>query len=640
MKSSVTVRSASAVGRAWVGCQKRRRGVGRRRAAATLAAAIGVTFAGGEAARANTPDYFTGLDTANPFALDDPANYTTLAVPPVMAVPTAANDAVIAVPTDAAVVAGATLTFNSSTSATQALGSLDVNTSSAITIYNQVPSTTVTLTLGGSTGNAYAPNAADLLFVASGTTLSINSSSTSTVYGSLPIALAQSGNFDVAGTAYVGSAISGAFGITKTGTGTLTLGASQSFTGGLTISAGTVSVASSTYLGAATSVTTLAGGTDLSFTNAALITSASTKTFVLSGGTAEIDAAVSTTLDGVISGAGGLVKGGPGVLNLTPTAGASLTSNTYAGGTTVAAGTLAFGTQNALPAGGTVTLDAGTVLLDTNNASNGTFMTGVNLALAGAATFNESTAARTFTMGGTVTGTGPLTKAGPGTLYLTNAGNTYSGGTNLSTGVLRSQVTLGTGTGTVTINAGLLGGNGSVGAVIVNTGGAIGAGPSGSVTGTLTTGGETWNTGGALLSKVGAAGTTSDTVVMSSLAFNASAFTVNLSNASTAAVVTSGTVLVLADDTDPTKANPFNASGTAPIALSSLALNLSSGVTLSDTTFALATRPDTLGNGGFDLVLEDVAATPEPTSLLLLGVAATPLAVGRRRSARGTRASG
>ncbi len=607
-----------------------------------MAAAGWATVALGGTARANTPDTFTGLDTANPAALDDPNNYS------LNTVPSTTNDAVIDTMASAPT---SLLTFNSSTP-TQAFGSLNVNTSSPVLIYNAVPNTSggttgnsvVTLTLGGGT-NAYAPAAADLLYVGAAATLSVNNSSASTVYGNLNIALAQSGNFDVAGTAYVGSTISGAFALTKTGTGTLTLAGANTFTGGLTISQGTLAVASATYVGPATFsttpvvTTTIAAGATLSFTNTSAITSTtSLRTYALSGGNDAINIANSTTvlLGGVISGTGALVKTGPGGLILGPTTynTSTYTSNTYTGGTNIAAGSVRFATQNAIPAG-TVTFADGTALVDINTSSSGAFAAGVGFLLNGSATFNESTAAKTFTLNGSITGTGALTKAGGGTVYLASVGNTYTGGTNLSAGTLRSNATLGTGTGTVTINAGLLGGNGSVGAVVVNAGGTVGAGSSGGSVGTLTTAGQTWNTGGALLSKVAAAGTTADAVVMSSLSDAASSFTVNISNASTAATVTSGTVLVLAVDTDPLAANPFNASGTAPIALSTLMLNTSSaGVTFSTTTFGLATQADTTGDGGYDLVLEDTAAAPEPTSLLLLSAAAAPLAVGRRRATR------
>ena len=46
--------------------------------------------------------------------------------------------------------------------------------------------------------------------------------------------------------------------------------------------------------------------------------------------------------------------------------------------------------------------------------------------------------------------------------------------------------------------------------------------------------------------------------------------------------------------------------------------------------FALGTQPDSTVSDGYDLILQTSAA-PEPTSLLLAGLAAAPLALGRRR---------
>jgi fibronectin-binding autotransporter adhesin len=85
-----------------------------------------------------------------------------------------------------------------------------------------------------------------------------------------------------------------------------------------------------------------------------------------------------------------------------------------------------------------LTLDAGTLQFtgpsDTRNngGNNGLALT---LAVAGG-TVEVTNPGTTLTVAGLIAGTGQLTKTGPGTLLLTNAGNTYSGGTNVSTGVL------------------------------------------------------------------------------------------------------------------------------------------------------------------------------------------------------------
>ena len=82
------------------------------------------------------------------------------------------------------------------------------------------------------------------------------------------------------------------------------------------------------------------------------------------------------------------------------------------------------------------------------------------------------------TFSGVIQGDGSFTKVGQGTLILSNA-NTYAGGTTIKNGtlVVNNLSGSGTGTGTVQVNAGVLGGRGSItGAVTVGTGSGRGAG--------------------------------------------------------------------------------------------------------------------------------------------------------------------
>ena len=105
---------------------------------------------------------------------------------------------------------------------------------------------------------------------------------------------------------------------------------------------------------------------------------------------------------GTISGVGGLRQIGAGTTILTA-------SNTYTGGTTIAAGTLQLGDGNGLDG-----------YVQGNVTDDGT------LAFA-------NTASQTF--GGSISGSGSLTKTGADALILTGS-NTYSGATQLSGGLL------------------------------------------------------------------------------------------------------------------------------------------------------------------------------------------------------------
>ena len=189
---------------------------------------------------------------------------------------------------------------------------------------------------------------------------------------------------------------SGAGGLIKNGTGTLTLGGTNAFTGGLTINAGTVSVASSSNLGAST--VTFNGGT---LSTSAGITATHSVTLNAGGGTFNTNG-FNSTLSGVISGTGALTKSGAGTLTLSG-------ANTYSGGTTVSAGALQ----------GTTTSLQGNVV---NNAS---------------LVFDQTT---TGTYAGAISGSGSLTKQNTGTVILTGA-NTYSGGTTVSGGTLQGDAT-------------------------------------------------------------------------------------------------------------------------------------------------------------------------------------------------------
>jgi autotransporter-associated beta strand protein len=157
-----------------------------------------------------------------------------------------------------------------------------------------------------------------------------------------------SGSYGVAGTG----------GITKRGSGKLTISNSNSYTGATTVEAGTLSVATVSDSGVAGtlgsgSTVALNGGT-LEFTGA---TGSSNRTVSLgsSSGTISVSSAngVLTLSSAMTGAAGGLTKTGNGTLILSA-------NNTYAGATNVGAGTLQLG------AGGSTGSIAGSVSVDSS----------------------------------------------------------------------------------------------------------------------------------------------------------------------------------------------------------------------------------------------------------------------------------
>ena len=167
------------------------------------------------------------------------------------------------------------------------------------------------------------------------------------------------------GTA-IGSTNSG--GLTKNGTGTLTLTGSNSYSGGTTLNTGTLVIGNTAAAGTGT-ITQTSGSSLLKFDTTGTITNAmsiynvaSNQTMTLSGSiTAQntpSDVASGTTLsiNGTISGSGGVTKNGTGTLTLNG-------NNTFTGNTTINSGTLRAGAANSLGDTAEVMVNSGGSLL-------------------------------------------------------------------------------------------------------------------------------------------------------------------------------------------------------------------------------------------------------------------------------------
>ncbi len=144
------------------------------------------------------------------------------------------------------------------------------------------------------------------------------------------------------GTASFAGTLSGAGGFTKAGTGTLTLSAADTNSGGTTASAGTLRAGTAGAFGSG--LLTAASGATVDLAGFAQSVSglSGSGTITLGSGTLSAGDATNSSFGGLISGTGALTKTGTGTLTLAGT-------NTYSGATTINAGTLSVNGSIASP---------------------------------------------------------------------------------------------------------------------------------------------------------------------------------------------------------------------------------------------------------------------------------------------------
>jgi autotransporter-associated beta strand protein len=259
------------------------------------------------------------------------------------------------------------------------------------------------------------------------------------------------------------------------GMGTVILTGANTYSGGTFLNGGTLQVSADNNLGAASGGLTFNGGT-LRFGSSFDLSPSRPIVLDAGGGTFNTNGFSSTVTQAIV-GAGALTKAGAGTLTLNGI-------NTYSGGTIFEAGILAVAGNGHLGTG-PLTFKGGTL----EDLTGGNLLSDVDIELAPAGGTFLADAATTSALNGTIRGSGPFTKTGPGTLILTG-NNTFSGGTTINEGTLVVGVPAGSssltsfalGTGNVFLNGGTLRTTSlDPKPLIINVGGNYTQGPGGTL---------------------------------------------------------------------------------------------------------------------------------------------------------------
>ncbi|EKS37646.1 autotransporter outer membrane beta-barrel domain-containing protein [Afipia clevelandensis] len=228
--------------------------------------------------------------------------------------------------------------------------------------------------------------------------------------------------------------ISGSGTFEKAGSNTLSLTGANTFTGGTTISSGTLNIG--------------AGGT-----------TGSTTGNIVNNSILAFNRSNSFTFSNLISGTGSVDKMGAGTVTLAA-------ANTYTGGTSVSQGTLRLGASNRLASTGSLFIFGGATFdLGGFSQTVGAFSGPGTAAIGtGSLTFGNNLD-RTFQ--GFITGSGSFIKQGTGSFTMTANNAAYTGTTTVNDGLLAVNGNLSNSATIVNAN-GTLGGTGTVGQTTVN----------------------------------------------------------------------------------------------------------------------------------------------------------------------------
>jgi len=250
----------------------------------------------------------------------------------------------------------------------------------------------------------------------------------------------------------ISKVIGGTGAVTQEGLGTVTLSATNTYSGATNINGGALSIGADNNLGTAPGAVT---ANKLNFNGGTLDT---TSTFTLStnrgvtlnsgGGTFSPSSGTTLTYGGIVAGSGALTVNGAGTLVLSG-------SNTYTGATNLNGGTLSIKADSNLGA------PPGSATANQLSFNGGTLSTTLSFGLNSArgiavnsagGTINVASGT-TLTYGGLIAGTGNLALPGAGTLDLTTSALNFGGSATVTSGELEFTGALPT-IGTLTLGSG------------------------------------------------------------------------------------------------------------------------------------------------------------------------------------------
>lgn len=229
--------------------------------------------------------------------------------------------------------------------------------------------------------------------------------------------------------------ISGSGGIVKSGTGTLMLRGSNTFTGSISLSGGTLAISGGGSLNG--NRIDVGGVSTLDITGAApqtigMLTGSASGRVVLGASNLTVTGVDQSTgyFRGTVSGTGTLIKAGTGVL-------AFSAANAVSGGIEIAGGGVTIVEDGTLTSSSSIFLSGAGTLFDISAANNNQTIGGLS-GVAGSQVVLGSKSLTTNgsgNFGGAILGTGDLIKNGDGVLSLTGQ-NTYTGNTVINGGAL------------------------------------------------------------------------------------------------------------------------------------------------------------------------------------------------------------